>query len=174
MGTHKTQLMINEAENFLSCLLSVIQHFFSLRVKQLGGRNSCIVCQRLKGDADRRFSSGRYPQNSQGKYRQPSEPVTVSVSAAIHRACRAVCQCRRDTLWLQQYGPHFDASLNSSETQKLTRISCVYTTERARVAEGQDSKWPDESVTLGKFLPRVCGGSKMSAGSFVLIAGSLR
>lgn len=116
-----------------------------------------------------------FPQNSRGKYHQPSEPVTVSVSAAIHPACRAVCQCREwDTLWLQQYGPHFDASLNSSETLRLTRISRVYTTERAQVAEGQDSKWPDESVTLGKFHPRVGGGSKMSAGSSVLIAGCLR
>lgn len=53
---------------------------------------------------------------------------------------------------------------------RLTRISHVYTTERAQVAEGQDSKWPDESVTLGKFHPRAGGGSKMSAGKFVLLA----
>lgn len=48
------------------------------------------------------------------------------------------------------YALCFHSSLNSSETLRLTRISHVYTTERAQVAEGQDSKWPDESVTLGE------------------------
>ena len=68
------------------------------------------------------------------------------------------------------YALCFHASLDSPKAVRLTRISHVYTTERAQVAEGQDSKWPDESVTLGKFHPRVSGGSKMSAGKFVLIA----
>jgi len=52
----------------------------------------------------------------------------------------------------------------------LTHISHVSTTQRTQVAEGQDSKWPDESVTLGKFHPCVGGGSKMSACKFILIA----
>lgn len=68
------------------------------------------------------------------------------------------------------YALCFHASLDGPETLRLTRISHVYATERAQVAEGQDSKWPDESVTLGKFHPRVGGGSKMSAGKFVVIA----
>lgn len=58
----------------------------------------------------------------------------------------------------------------SLETLRRKRISCVYTTVRAQVAEGQDSKWPDESVTLGKFQQCVGGGSKTSAGKFILIA----
>lgn len=47
---------------------------------------------------------------------------------------------------------------------------CVYSRERAQVAEGQGSKWPDESVTLGKFHFCVGGGSNMSAGKSVVIA----
>lgn len=61
---------------------------------------------------------------------------------------------------------------NSSETPRLTRISRVYTTERARVAEGHGSKWPDESVSLGEFLSCVSRGSKVSAGSCALIPGA--
>lgn len=68
------------------------------------------------------------------------------------------------------YALCFHASLDGPKTPRLTRISHVYTTERAQVAEGQDSKWPDESVTLGKFHPRAGGGSKMSAGKFILLA----
>lgn len=45
-GTHETQLMINEAENFLPCLFSVMQYFEAsdIPVKQLVGRDSLLFC----------------------------------------------------------------------------------------------------------------------------------
>lgn len=53
-----------------------------------------------------------------------------------------------------------DGSEVPSASPPLACISRVYTPERAQAEEGQDSKWPDESVTLGKFHPRAGEGSE--------------
>lgn len=105
------------------------------------------------------------------EHRRPSESITVSATRSI-----------RLTYWLsispdkrtrQAVTPAYAVFMQlkiAPQTLRLLCISPVYATERAQVAEGQDSKWPDESVTLGKFHSRNGGGSEMSAGKFVLIA----
>lgn len=82
------------------------------------------------------------------------ELTAVTADPAISQASLAV---------RQRFLPRW--SWNNPDTMRLTRISHVYAAERASATEGQNSKWPNESVTLGKSHPCVSGGSKMSAGS---------
>lgn len=94
--------------------------------------------------------AARDPHSCSLDCHRPSEPITVSANLA-HWLSRQPKRVRRAVT--PAYALRFHLTLNSSETLRLTRISRVCGTERAQVAEGQDTKWPDGSVALGKFHP---------------------
>lgn len=94
------------------------------------------------------------PYAAQGcSFHHTTKPITVSAATAVIPACCLSVQSR-------QWG---------GEPADTETIRYVYAPERAQVAEGQDSKWPDESVILGKFHPSNSVGSKMWAGKFILM-----